>query len=103
VKLGYDDKLRLLGESETLKPSSGKSARNGHVRPDAGRAGNHPGRSLCDCAVTSIRAFFARDSRGASESVVESLEIAATSAAAELGVDSVLSAIGQYVVVFSAL
>jgi hypothetical protein len=53
--------------------------------------------------VTSIRASSARDSRGALESVVESLEIAATSAAAELGVDSVLSAIAQYVVVFSAL
>jgi hypothetical protein len=35
--------------------------------------------------------------------VVESLEIAATSATAEMGVNAVLTSIAQYVVMFSAI
>ena len=105
VKLGYDDKLRLLGESETLssaQPEPGGMALSDRTL-DAPATIRDVAFATALATVTSIRVSDVGDSRGALDSVVESVEIAATSAAAEVGANAVLTAIAQYVVILSAL
>lgn len=52
--------------------------------------------------VTSIRASTGGDSRVLLESVVESLEVAA-SASAEMGVNPVLTSIAEYIMIFATI